>query len=350
MMKIEIKIPDLGTTSDEMIIIDWLVSVGQTIERGQPILEVETDKSVMGIESTADGILEEIYSKVDDTVTTGQIVAIIEANVTAPVTNIQVDPLGPKTESKAVPVPRVANPYESSDRKSFFARNRKAKASRSQVTGEAIRLTTKQRAAARRLQQSKLTVPHFYLHKSMNAEPMINRRKSSANTKMAFDAFFIYAASRAIKQFSRMACFFKDNQLLPQTSDAIGLAVDLDDDLFVIPIHGGDGKAPELISDEIRNSVNRIRKGDASASRLQPGVMTITNLGMAKVDGVTSIINPPESCILGIGQIKPKVVVVNGEIITQKRVQLSLSVDHRIANGRYAANFFNAIINELEAL
>ena len=102
------------------------------------------------------------------------------------------------------------------------------------------------------------------------------------------------------------------------------------------------------ISDEIRTAVDRLRAGDPKAKALRPANITITNLGASNVDTFTAIINPPESAILAIGRIGPAAVVVDGQIVARNRAVLTLSVDHRVVSGKYAAEFLGAIIDELQ--
>ena len=117
----------------------------------------------------------------------------------------------------------------------------------------------------------------------------------------------------------------------------------------MIAIAAASSKTPEQISDEIRAAVQRLEAGDLEARAARPPDITITNLGASKVESFAAIINPPEAAILAIGKIAPAAVVQEGQVVVQNRVSLTLSVDHRIVNGRYAADFLSAIVSEVEA-
>lgn len=238
----------------------------------------------------------------------------------------------------------------------MFARNRAAAAATAAASlppvadSAALPLSVAARTAARRLQASKQTVPHFYLQTSANVEPMLARQAAAQPQKLAWDAFFVHAVSRALAAFPKLACRFENEQLVPQGTDSIGVAVDLADDLFVVSVPAPDGTTPEQLSAEIRAGVEALRSGAPDARRLTRNRMTITNLGMTGVEAFAAIINPPEAAILAVGTVAPVVVAVAGQPVVQNRVQLTLSVDHRVAGGKYAAGFLQCVVAELEAL
>jgi pyruvate dehydrogenase E2 component (dihydrolipoamide acetyltransferase) len=97
-------------------------------------------------------------------------------------------------------------------------------------------------------------------------------------------------------------------------------------------------------------TVKRIRSGDTSARKLGTTYMTITNLGVTNIEAFLPIINPPEPAILGIGRVAAVPHVQDGKLIVQHRVNLTLTVDHRVASGRYASAFLQSVVNELEAI
>jgi len=104
------------------------------------------------------------------------------------------------------------------------------------------------------------------------------------------------------------------------------------------------------VSDEIRQNVEHLRQGDPDAKRIRPALLTVTNLGVCNVEGFIPIINPPEPAILGVGRVAPTPVVQpDGRIGVEHRCTLTLCVDHRVANGRYAGEFLGAIVKELES-
>jgi pyruvate dehydrogenase E2 component (dihydrolipoamide acetyltransferase) len=231
----------------------------------------------------------------------------------------------------------------------MFARNRAATASPPSPAG--VPLTLPQRVAAKRLQESKQTIPHFYLQTSVNAAAMIARREEAKPVvKLAWDAFFVLAVAKAIARFERFRCRLDGERFLPAETDAVGVAVDVEGELYVIPIASPAAKTVEQISDEIRQTVQRLRDGDSEARRIRPALMTVTNLGVCNVESFIPIINPPEPAILGVGRVVPTPVARDdGRISVEHRCTLTLCVDHRVVNGRCAGDFLTAIVNELES-
>ncbi len=212
-------------------------------------------------------------------------------------------------------------------------------------------LTVAQRTAARRLQSSKQTIPHFYLQTSFNASMIVARRQATEPFKLAWDAFFVRAVAVAISRFDRFRCRFDGERLVPADCDAIGVAIDRDNELFVIPVPAPAGKTVEQVSDEIRRAAERLKNGDQDVRRIHSALMTVTNLGVCDVESFVPIINPPEAAILGVGKVMlTPVVQDNGQLVAQQRGTLTLCVDHRVASGRYAAEFLGAIVAELETM
>lgn len=216
----------------------------------------------------------------------------------------------------------------------MFARNRAVAASPAAAKA-AIPLSVAQRVAAKRLQESKQTIPHFYLQTSVNASAMVARRKAAEPAKIAWDAFFVLAAANAIAKFDRFRCRLDGERLAPLETDAIGVAVDHENELYVIPVAAPLTKTVEQLSVEIRQRVERLRRGDPESRKIAPGLLTVTNLGVCGVEAFIPIINPPEAAILGVGKVAPTPVARDdGSIGVEPRCTLTLSVDHRIASGK----------------
>ncbi len=355
----EFKMPDLATTGGSVKIVRWLVQPGQAVTRGQFLLEVETDKATMEVEGTSAGVFTKALVLEGDSVDAGTVIAVIEAAGTKAAKPITAEP--PMVLSEAAPQP----PKKAGG---FFARNRAAavhaEAALPQdrvspadppvafsAPGQLMPLSIARRTAARRLQQSKQTIPHFYLQTSANAEPMMARRSAALPEKLAWDAFFVKAVHAAIHRFPMMAYRFEDDQLVLQTTETIGVAADIAGDLYVVPMESPGEQSVEEISRALRARVTALRGGDPQARVMKPGAMTITNLGASNVETFIAIVNPPESAILATGKIRPVVIAMSDTAFAiQHRVNLTLSVDHRVANGKYAADFLGAIVEELENL
>jgi len=320
--EIQLKMPDFSTTESEVKVVAWMVEVGQTVERGQALLEIETDKADMEVESAASGRVIRLCVQPGDAVETGQVIAVVETT----------------RDGETPPKP--------AQRKSLFARN-KEKTQDSITAVQAKPLSISQLVVGERMQKSKQSIPHFYLQTSANAEPIIAAREA-ASESIAWDAFFVLAAAKALLRYDRMCYRIEGKQLVRQENDAVGVAVSVEDDLYVVPVEAPASKDVEQISRQIRAGAEQARRGDSGARKVRPGHLTITNLGAANVETFTAIINPPEAAILAIGRIKPQVVAHDDRIVVQRRVSLVLSADHRVVNGKYAADFLSAVVEELE--
>jgi pyruvate dehydrogenase E2 component (dihydrolipoamide acetyltransferase) len=351
-MRFEMKMPDLAATESEIRIVRWLIEPGERIERGRAILEVETDKATMEVESVVSGVLAEVRARADETVSVGQVIAWFEVEGTTP--TILAAPVQPKAaQAPATPSPvSAAAPVPMAGRSGgMFARNRAASASAPVPASGDIPLTVAQRTAGRRLQESKQTIPHFYLQTSVNASAILARRQAAEPVRLAWDAFFVRAIARAIGRFERFRCRIAEDRLVASGTNAIGVAVDHEGELYVLPIDAPAAKTVEQISDEIHRGVERLRGGDPEARRIRPALMTISNLGMTGVERFLPIINPPEPAILGIGRaMLAPIVKDDGQIGVEPRMALTLCVDHRVASGRYAGEFLAAIVKELESV
>lgn len=358
-MRYEMKMPDLATTDSEIRIVRWMIEPGKTIERGQPLLEVETDKASMEVESVVTGQLAEVRADVNDAVSVGQVIAVLEVEGAADTTTAE--PVAPTTAAAAVTTPATTTkaPAAADVRpRGMFARNRAAAgtqvslpaATSAPAAQAAIELSRAQRVAAKRLLESKQSIPHFYLQTSVNVARMAAYRQARAEKKLAWDAFYVMAVARALAKFDRFRCRLEGERLVPITSDAVGVAADIDDDLIVVPIASPMTKTVEQISDEIRAAVTKLRAGDPELRRVSPALMTISNLGSRNVENFIPIINPPEPAILGIGRVQPMPIGRDdGSLVVEPRCQLTLCVDHRVASGLYAAQFLEAIVQELES-
>ena len=142
---------------------------------------------------------------------------------------------------------------------------------------------------------------------------------------------------------------FDDDKLL-LNPNAIGVAADVDDILYVVPVENPLALTLAQISEQIRSRAEGIRNGDPSARKMSAASLTITNLGAENIESFQAIINPPEVAILAIGKIAPVVWAQAGQAVIQQRVSLSLSADHRVVNGKYAAKFLSKVVQEIESI
>jgi pyruvate dehydrogenase E2 component (dihydrolipoamide acetyltransferase) len=336
--------PDLATTGTAIRVLRWLVKPGDSVKRGQVILEIETDKATMEVESTASGTLVELILKEGDEGEAGALMATVRAADAAASSPTAQAIERPTTAPGGSAIAAAAEPVVSAPaRRGMFTRNARV------PVAVAPGLSPAGRVSAQRLSLSKQTVPHFYLTATANAEPMLFRREALPG-KPVWDAFFVRAVASSLVQFDRLACRFEGDALVRQESDAVGVAADIEGDLYVLRVDHPRDKTVEQISAEIRSEVEKIRQDAPGAKRPRPGAISISNLGSTGVEAFCAIINPPEAAILAIGAVAPRVCVVDGQMKIQRCVSLTLSVDHRVANGKYAANFLASVVKEIESL
>jgi pyruvate dehydrogenase E2 component (dihydrolipoamide acetyltransferase) len=355
-MQFEMKMPDLATTDSAIRVVRWFIEPGQLVKRGQPLLEVETDKATMEVESVVNGVLQAVRAGINDEVSAGQVIAVLEVEdstsapaATAPAPAVQAIPVSSATTIAASPSVGMASAPRAAVRpKGMFARNRGASGQPADYAS--IPLSVAHRTAAKRLQESKQTVPHFYLQTSFNAAGIIAKRNAAASEKPAWDAFFVRAVAQAIGRLERFRYRFDGERLAAIESSGIGVAIDHDGELYVIPVAAAATKTIQQISAEIRENVAKLRGGDPEMRKIRPALMTVTNLGACNVESFVPIINPPEPAILGVGKVMPTPVArADGQIAVEHRGTLTLSADHRVVNGRYAADFLGEIVRQLES-
>lgn len=353
MQEVEITMPDLSTTESSVLLTKWLVRPGDKVTLGQPLYEVETDKSVMEVESVASGRIQKLLVQEGERADIGQAIAIVlsqdtqEEAASSGAELPSTDTPGRDRDSEVtMAVSAAAKP-----KKGLFARN---KARISGSDSDRIAMTSTQAVVSKRMLESKQSVPHFYLAASANAEAMIAARNAAAtgtpSRKIVWDALFVRAAALAMQECEKMKYRYIDGELVNSATDAIGVAVDVNDDLYVIAIAGPLSKSALEISDEIVARVEKIRSGDAEAKRLEPANMTISNLGVTGVESFAAIINPPEACILAVGKTAAIPCVENEQVVIRNSVKLTLSVDHRVVSGKYAGTFLGRIVEQIETI
>jgi pyruvate dehydrogenase E2 component (dihydrolipoamide acetyltransferase) len=345
MAELEIKMPDLSTTGDSIVLLNWLVAIGDNIKLGQPIAEIETDKATMELEAAVSGKLAKIVVVAGESAKVGSAIAMVESDKSDEEPIKKIEEPGTPAIAQQSPTNVPSAPVEKKSG-GMFAKN---KAKMSGGSADTITISPTQKVVSQRLVESKQTIPHYYLTSSVNAEGMVNYRQAAKPEKIVWDAFFVSAVAKAVAKYEKFTYRFKGDKFEKSGLDAVGIAVDLDDELFVITIEDASKKDVKQISADIVNKVAKLKAGDLSARKLNPANITITNLGSANVKHFSAIVNPPESAILAIGKIASVPVVKDGQLAIADMVDITLSVDHRIVNGKYAANFLSEVVENIES-
>jgi pyruvate dehydrogenase E2 component (dihydrolipoamide acetyltransferase) len=381
-------------------ILKWLKSVGDPVEAGEILLEIETDKVNYGIESPASGVVKAILAKVGEEIPVGGLVAIIgradeeidlrlyeKREEKTPVSKavqaqgpreviqtvsrpkggrVLVSPVARKmAQEKGINLTFVTGSGHSgrirmADVEKYLNAAKTAKMEAGPPSGplevaEIIPMTTMRRAIARRLSQSFHDAPHFNLCTEVDMTEVerfldLNAQKadSQAEVKLSVNDIFIKAVAILLHAHPRLNSRLNGDQIEILRDINIGLAVALDDGLIVPAVEKADQKRLWQIARDRKDLVERARQGRLSLAEIERGTFTVSNLGMYDIVFFTSILNPPQSGILSIGQTMDRPVVRNGAVVIRPIVELSLAVDHRIVDGAVGAKFLQDLKNGLE--
>lgn len=392
-----IKMPRISDTMEEGTIVAWLKEVGDTVEAGETIAEVETDKATMELDSYVDGVLLHIEVQ-EGTVPINGVIAVIGDEGEDWKAALSADhapaPANPAVETPAEPVAEVqavesvapsanGNTLDNRVKASPLA---KAMAKESGLdlaaiagSGENGRIikrdveqalttaptpaaatpvtaiategdyvdypvTNMRKTIARRLGESKFSAPHFYLTVEINMDQAIQARKQLnefAPTKLSFNDLVIKAAAASLKKHPAINSSWLGDRIRENKSINIGVAVAVDEGLLVPVVRNADMKALSQINAEVKDLAGKAKDKKLGMDEMQGNTFTISNLGMFGIEEFTAIINPPDACILAVGGINQKPVVKDGEIVVGNTMKVTLSCDHRVVDGAKGAAFLN---------
>ena len=366
-MPIPIKIPDLGTTVDEVEIVSWLVEEGQAVRRGDLLVEIETDKATSELESVAEGVLLRQMVPAGATVETGEVLAYVGEpgeSVPQPSTEEQ-----PKT-----PVPARRDPCRagSQARVSYVVRNlaRKLGVDLASVEGtgqggaitradvlQASRLAPGvtssvgeslprlQSAVAKAVTTSAREIPHLRITAAidMTAVQELRERHAEAGTKISYDAIFLKAMAGALRSVPLLAAHLENGRVVRPDGLHLALAVGVENDLFLPVIKDVDEKTLDAIQSEISTLTASAKAGKLRLEQLTGGCMALSNLGMYPIESFDPIIFPEHSSILAVGAVQRRIVVIDERMVIRPVAMANLAVDHRLVNGRTAAEFLTKL-------
>ncbi|MGC8834819.1 MAG: dihydrolipoamide acetyltransferase family protein, partial [Armatimonadota bacterium] len=209
------------------------------------------------------------------------------------------------------------------------------------------------RTIARRMVQSKQTVPHFYVTVEVDMKAASELRAAlnaleGERPKVTFTDMIVKAAAVALTKVPQVGTQYQEEGLKPPSGMHIGIAVALDDGLVVPVLRDADKKTLLSIARETKELTERARQGKLTPDEYSGGVLSISNLGMFDVESFSAIINPPEAAILAVGSILEVPAVVDGEITIRPRMKVTMSADHRVLDGVVAAKFLQEFKRALE--
>lgn len=382
---IPILMPQAGQSMEEGTIIAWMAGVGDRIEVGQVIMEIETDKAAMDVEAVDAGRIAKIVAAEGDVVPVKAPVAYLAeegVDVDAYIASAGTSDSAAKTAAGAAtaaakgPAPTA---QEAAPPVSDSGRAKASPAARKMAEQQGVKLAsiatgsgpggrilssdvekalapgrTKvhavskvRRAVARNLLYSKQNIPHFYIKVTIEAQALFDLyQKTKQRFKCTINDFVMLACAKAVSQHPAFRSQYKDTEIIEMPTVNIGIAVGTDDGLVVPVVLNADRMNLEQLSASTLQLIESARGGKLEG--VGQGVLTITNLGMFGVEEFCAIINPPESAIVAVGAIREGVMVENGQMRTTRLMTINLSVDHRIIDGMTAAQFLETLREMLE--
>lgn len=407
-----IYMPKLSDTMTEGVVAEWHKKVGDAVKSGEVLAEIETDKATMEFESFFDGVLLHIGIEKGKTAPVNSLLAIIgaagedvssilaQAGTGAPAAEVKNETPAPAAapvvaEVVAAPVvatsapkPVVANNSNgrilASPLAKKLAEEKGVDLSFIQGTGEGGRITKRdvdhyvpydaparssvggsaltesftevpnsqmRKAIAKTLSASKFSAPHFYLKMEVDMDNAIAARKainSADGVKVSFNDMIIKAVAAALKKHPKVNADWMGESIRYNNHIHIGVAVAVEEGLVVPVVRFADSKGISQLGEEIKDLAGRARDRKLKPEEMQGGTFAVSNLGMYGIEDFTSIINPPNGCILSVGQIKETPVVKNGQIVPGNVMKLSLSCDHRVVDGAIGSAFLQTLKQLIE--
>jgi pyruvate dehydrogenase E2 component (dihydrolipoamide acetyltransferase) len=401
--------PALELAQETGKVLRWLKAPGDAVSKGEPIVEVETDKVTVEIEAPATGVLRAVSAGAGDVVRVGTTIALIygpgepePVRADEPVMTVKASPLARTlAEQHGVDLARVTTAsgrIEKADVLAYvdarkasgggngaaarlaaaspkarrlaaergldraalrgsgpggavLAADVPAAAERPSAPATAPGVGTVWRVMAERMTQSWTTAPHFYLVREVTVSRLATwreRAKAQTGARITYTDLLVRIVAAALVQQPRVNVAWRDGAIVPNAAIDIGLAVAVADGLVVPVLHGADTLGLADIAARREDLVARAQAGKLRPADIQGGGFTISNLGMYGVDAFDAIVNPPQAAILAVGRIADRVVAVDGQPVVQPTMVLTLSCDHRALDGARGAQFLGALADLVE--
>jgi len=406
-----VNMPALSDTMEEGTLVAWHKKVGDAVESGELLAEIETDKAVMEFQSFYDGVLLYIGVEEGNAVPVDAIIAIIGEqgedykallksadNVpqeVAPQEEIE-KPSEEVLETVSAPLAKEEKKDSANDGRVKASPLAKAMAKEeginlSKVKGtgddgrvvkrdieeylknpqpvetvvapkaisvpepegdyEDVPVSQMRKVISRRLGESKFNAPHFYLTMEICMDKLIATRKqlkALTETKISFNDFVVKATAKALREHKNINASWLGDKIRYYNYVNMGVAVAIDEGLVVPVVRNADSKALSNIATEIRELAARAKERKLTPEEMSGNTFTISNLGMFGIDEFTAIINAPDACILAVGGISPRLVLVDGEVKESNFMKVTLSCDHRVVDGASGAKFLQTLKAILE--
>jgi pyruvate dehydrogenase E2 component (dihydrolipoyllysine-residue acetyltransferase) len=381
-VEIEIAMPRLSDQMEEATVIEWLKQPGDAVAKGEPLVEIETDKATMVYEAEFAGVLEEILVDRGGTAALGATIARARgtgspapsrpapaAAPAAPATVAPVTAAGPGNgngrrpgRSRATPVARrlaaelgvelAGVPGTGPGGRIVRADVRDASRATPAAANE-VELTPTQRTIAARMAESRSQIPDFTLEAEIDMEALADLREElralGREPLPSFNDLVVKAAALALVRHPAVNSSWAGGRIRRNERVNVGIAVATDDALYVPTLFDADGLSVFEIAARARAQVAKVMDGTIAPDELRDGTFTVSNLGMFGVRRFNAVINPPQAAILAVGEVARRPGVDEaGEIVARHQMDVALSCDHRVVYGAEAARFLQTLRTLLE--
>jgi len=392
-MAVSVVMPALEMAQESGKLVSWLKNEGEQVRKGEMLLEVETDKAVVEVEASSDGILAGITAQPGDVIPVGHTIAwLVQPGESPPSTPSAHILSGRRTDASPVAAAGVAASEPSAPaavRISPKARRlaKEHDVDLSQVRGsgpggeiladdilaaadqvrlkpdttyesksadESQAVTTIGRLMAERTTQSWTTVPHFFVSREVDAgalkaarDAMLPAVEKSHAVKVTFTDLIVRAAARTLKRHPRLNASWTGDHIVVHSEINVALAMAVENAVVTGVIPHTDAMPVAEIAVRRRDLMQRATVGRLRPEDVGGGTFTISNLGMYDVDAFTAIIVPPQAAILAVGAVVDRVVAVDGKAAVRPMMTVTLSCDHRVVDGARAAEFLRDLVTAL---
>jgi len=406
-----VRMPKLSDTMTEGVVAAWHKKVGDDVESGELLAEIETDKATMEFESFQDGVLLYIGVETGDAAPVDGVLCILgkkgenikkllaesakatstksnsssdditSASVSSPEvmqqkpqvasapvavatpayrtpnTRVIASPLAKKLADKlGLSLDRIPGSGEGgrvvkSDVENFKMASASGMPVISQEKFSEVGISQMRKTIARRLAESKFSAPHFYLSISIDMSNAIQARNAinaQGLYKISFNDMVVKAAAVGLRKNPAVNSSWLEDKIRYNEHVNIGVAVAVEDGLLVPVVRFADSKSFATIGEEVRDFAGKAKDKTLQPSDWEGSTFTISNLGMFGIESFTAIINPPDACILAVGGISDVPVVKNGDVVPGHVMKVTLSCDHRVVDGATGASFLQEFKNLLE--
>jgi pyruvate dehydrogenase E2 component (dihydrolipoamide acetyltransferase) len=389
-------LPKLGLTMDEGRLVAWHKREGETVAKGEVLFEVETDKATLEVEAPTAGVVRRILVPADTSVPVATVIALIADTADEPLPDVA--PAGMPAGTPAVtpagmtpglllasrspsPAGAPSSPDGSDRVRSSPAARKRAQelgvdinivrgtgpggrvgledvqaaassppassgGSQSTPSGEKREpLARMRRAVAEAMTRSVREAPQFSISRDVDMTAANAKRKAAG---VSYTDVIVAAAATALRAHPRLRSRFDGDAVIESDRTDIGIAIALDAGLIVPVLRDADHKDLATLRDEREALETAAHSGHLRADAFGGATLTVSNLGTFGVDRFTAIVNPPEAAILAVGRVAERVIAANGAPTVRPVVSLTLSIDHRVADGADAARFLADVARHLE--